>query len=759
YGVFPNVVTGKEFEKILSDMALNGQEFLRPSGGSSPLKVAWIQCVGSRNKRHLEYCSSICCQYAFKEAMLLKQVHPFIETVIFGMDARPFSMNGEEYMQNALSQGVRFERTRIFNLEETDGKNIRIRYAREDGSLCEEEFGLVVLSTGLKPNRLSGNSSALEGIDIDEYGFAKTSALAPCATTRKGIFSAGVFNGPKDIASSVIDARAAAMGILESLENHILAPDEAHKEFDVDDEPRVGVFVCSCGGTIDKVISASTLAGNAKSMPFVVYSKSVDFACLPDGLEQIQKIVKKYELNRVVLAGCTPRLRDKEMSRALEDAGILPAQTERVNIREQVAWVHANDRKGARVKALDLVRAGVRKAVMAENAPVPTGTVLDSLLVAGGTVGGLTAALAAAGRGVKVYLVVKEESLEKSLAASGQGYTLNPRREHTVELIKNVTEHPLIEILTSSRIVSADRSPGHLKTKVATEAGLRNISHGAVVLASGAGWRRQGWLWSHQDMVKTQSELTEILNKQCLADMKTVVFLPPFDPGSGEFSNYSKAGCATALQNALRVKYSLPDVKVYFLYQDMLVYGTDERLYNEARQNGIIFIRFGPGGSPQVKESGEGLQVEVVDHILGLPFSINPQLVVMEASSVSDPENMVLAGLFGAQIRADGYFREANRKFKPLDSNAAGVYLCGLARGPVSFEEEIVQGKAAAMGALTYLIKERPQINGHVARVKAKWCNGCGLCVSACPSGARSIDPETLTAVVNEAMCLGCGAC
>ncbi|MCL6558944.1 MAG: 4Fe-4S binding protein, partial [Firmicutes bacterium] len=428
-------------------------------------------------------------------------------------------------------------------------------------------------------------------------------------------------------------------------------------------------------------------------------------------------------------------------------------------IREQAAWVHANQ-KGVLEKAFDLVRAGVRKAITAENSPMPAGVVNDSLLVVGGTVGGLTAALAAAGRGVRVYLVVREDSLKESLAVSGLYSAAGSSPDFVSELRKKVEVHPLIELLSSARVTAAEGVPGNFLTEITASSGRRKITHGAVILAGGTRWRsRQGRLWAYKDIVKTQAEFGEILNKGCLCDIKTVVFLPPLTPGTDEFSNYSRAGCAVALQNAARAKYSLPDVNVYFLYQDMLVYGKDEKLYNEARRDGVIFIRFESGAAPRVMEIAGGLQVEVTDNILGAPIVISPDLLVMDTAAVSDFENMVLAGLFRAGLRKDGYFCEANAKFLPLDSNVAGVYLCGSARGPATLDEEVLQGKAAAMGALTFLIKERPHVNKHIAEVDKKWCNGCGLCISACPSGARSIDPETRMAVVDRSTCLGCGAC
>lgn len=760
YGVLPNVITGKDFERLLSACNLSSKKIARPSDGSQPSKIAWIQCVGSRNKTHQEYCSAVCCQYALKEALMAKQSAPPLEAVIFGMDMRPYSINGEEYLHNALARGVRFERTRIFNLEETAGNNIRIRYAKEDGSVCEEEFGLVVLSTGLKPNELAGDLSALGSIGMDEYGFALTSGHAPCETTQMGVLSAGVFNGPKDIAASIIEARAAAMGALESLDNYVITPEKAVKNFDIYEKPRIGVFVCGCGGSIEKVIPSSDLALKAITLPSVTCTVKIDFACLPEGLMQMKKAIKKYELNRVVLAGCTPRLRAKEITKALEEAGILPSQLERVNIREQVTWVHSYDQKGALEKAFDLVRAGIRKAIMAENGPMPTGVVNGSLMVVGGTVGGLTAALAAAGRGVRVFLVVRENTLGESLVASGQHSASHSSMDYIGDIIKRVDDHPLIELLTSSRVISVNGLPGNFLTEVVTASGRTKITHGAVILAGGTQWRRQrsGW-WAYKDIVKTQSEFGEMLNLGDMGKISTAVFSPPMIPGSSEFANFSRTGCLVALQNAVRAKDCLPDLNVYFLYRDMLVYGKDEKLYNEARRKGVIFIRFEPGASPRINASKEGLQVEVSDNILGIPIVISPDLLVMENPIVPDSENMVLEGLFGAGLRKNGYFRGANEKYLPLDSTASGIYLCGLARGPLSPEEEIVQGKAAAMGAITFLVKEHPHVNKYVARVTEKWCNGCGLCVSACPSGARSIDPETRVSLVNQTMCLGCGAC
>lgn len=759
YGKLSNVVTSLEFENLLREGRLAGNGPARPSEGAAPLKIAWIQCVGSRSKRQLEYCSSVCCQYAFKEALLAKKVSPAVETVIFGMDKRPSSLDGEEYFKDALKRGVRFERTRIYRVEEDHNKNIIIRYAREDGSLQEEEFGLVVLATALIPGRLVENSAAFGPVARDEYGFALTSELSPCATTLPGVLSAGTLNGPKDIASSVIEARAAAMGVLDTLDNYLLFPDKALKSFDQDEEPRVGVFVCSCGKTVDKVISTSSLALQARALPKVRYAGTLEFACLPEGLARMKNIAKKYDFNRVVLAGCTPRLRHAEVLEALEEAGVLPEQVERVNIREQVAWVHRGDRVEAKEKALNLIRAGVRKAIMTENGPASAEVVNSSLLVVGGTLGGLSAALAAAEKGVRVYLQIAEKSLADSLKTSGGCHVSENLTSFTENLVEKVSGHPRIELLTLSRIVSVSGRPGNYLTEVAVAPGRKRMAHGAVILAGGAHRGHAGIIAGAKGTTLTLDHFGRLIDREVPGGVETIVFSPPLLPGTDEISNYSRAGCTAALRSALKAKNLQPGLNIYFLYRELLVSGKGEVLYREARSKGIIFMRLESGALPQIGDSGGRLQIEVVDHILGEPVLIEPDLLVVEEPVFPDLENLSLAGLYGISLREDGYFQEADQRFLPLDTRVPGVYLCGMARGPASPEDEIVQGRAAAMGALTFLVKERPRLGRHIARVVEKYCNGCGLCLSACPAGARRLDPETKTAVVDQVRCQGCGAC
>lgn len=769
YGRFPNVLTGQEFEKLVSAATGKGVSLTRPSDSSSPHKIAWIQCIGSRNKElDKNYCSSICCQYALKEAVMACTTgNPKPEVVVFGMDIRPFNQDGEEYWRRAVEDyNVRFERTRVYELVETGDNDLKIRYCREDGSIIEEIFSMVVLSVGLAP---SNNASCLQqimGIKSDIYGFCQGYELNPGFTNKPGIMAAGTFCGPKDIASAVTEARAAALGILETIgvKASDITINNASQDY-FEEAERVGVFVCNCAGKLSKAIDTSKIVANAKKLNRVVFAREIERACLTQGLKEITRDIKRYKINRVVLAGCSPRLHAGSFRKALVGAGIHKNLIEHVNIREQVAWVHDDQYEQATEKGMALIRAGVTKVRSSMVSSLVNSTINRAVLVVGGGPSGLTSALALANRGMQVYLVDHQWHLEGT--STRPAYTLEgtPLKNHTSEIAVKCIEHSRIKIFNASKVSYVSGGPGNFQTKISTPSGEMTVNHGAAIIAAGADSVEPGsFLYGQHPKVKTQWEFEKILladhdKPDTLKDINTVVMVQCVGSRDPEHPYCSRTCCAEALKNALKLKEIKPKARIYVLYRDIRVFGTQEVYYQEARRQGIIFIRYEPEKEPQLTDNNGKASIMVTDHVLQQPLEIKTDLVVLSTGIKPLPENREVAQLFGLDLDQNGFFKERQAKMRPVDASIPGIFLCGPALGPTYPSEEFTQARAAVMGCLAFLARAEIPVAPHISTVKTKWCSGCGLCVTACPAGARKIHPYLHVAQVDSAICMGCGTC
>jgi heterodisulfide reductase subunit A-like polyferredoxin len=767
YGRYPNVVTSIQFERILSASGPYQGHLVRPSDGKEPRRIAWIQCVGSRNLRlgH-DYCSSVCCMYAIKEAVIAREhSHGPLETTIFFMDMRTYGKDFERYYRRAEEEhGVRFVRSRIYNVEEADNGNLRIRYVLPGGQVQEEEFDLVVLSVGFTAGEKARELASRLGVETDSFGFCRFNEFSPGVTSVPGIFAGGVFAGPKDIPETVTEASAAA-GCVSRLLSAARGSETRVKEYPPErpvhkQPPRVGVFVCHCGINIGSVVRVPEVVEYAKRLPGVVYAREFLFTCSQDSVEEIKKCIHEHRLNRVVVASCTPRTHAPLFQGVMREAGLNPYLYEHVNIREHSSWVHRDRPEEATEKARDLVRMAVaRVRLLAPIAQTYTG-INKSALVVGGGVAGMTAALSLAEQGFAVSLV------EKGAVLGGNArhlyYTLqgSDPQQFLAGLVEKVTGHPQIQVYTGSEVVEAGGYPGNYHSRIRTPEKEVEINHGAVVLATGAREARpREYLLGQHDRVMTQRELEERIYRGEVEGLNTVVMIQCVGSRDDERPYCSRICCSHALKNALKLKEKNPRVNIYVLYRDIRVYGLNEQYYTQARQKGIIFIRYDREKKPVVEAAGGGLVVRVVDPILGVELAVEPDALVLSTGVEPGEDNGKLSQLFKVPLNSDGFFLEAHMKLRPVDFAAEGLYLCGLAHSPKLVGESITQANAAAMRAVTLLARDRLANVAITATVNPRRCVGCGVCVQVCDYQARSIDPLRRVAEVNEALCQGCGAC
>ena len=765
YGRIPNVVTSLEFERILSASGPYGGHLIRPSDHKEPKKIAWIQCVGSRNcKNEHGYCSSVCCMYAIKEAVIAKEhSKEELDTAIFYMDMRTYGKEFEKYYNRAKdSQGVRFVRNRIYELREGEDGAVKIRYALEDGTICNEEFDMVVLSVGLEPKKEAVELAEKLGIKLNKYNFCEAEPLTGIATNKPGVYVAGAFSGPRDIPETVMQASAAAgeaQAFLAEAKGTLVKAKEYPEETDVEGEIiRTGVFVCHCGINIGSVVDVPSVVEYAKTLPGVVYATDKLYACSQDTSGQIKEAIKEYGLNRVVVASCSPRTHEPMFQETLKEAGLNPNLFEMTNIRDQCSWVHMNEPEKATEKAKDLVKMAVSKAKLAKPVHPVKLEMNHDVLVIGGGVAGMNNALNMAAQGYQVYLIEKEAELGGTARRMHYGMRGEDVQAYLNQLIEKVTTNDKIKVYTGVEITDVSGFVGNFTTKLSSG---EELNHGVAVIATGAEeYKPTEYLYGENHRVKTLLELESDIAEGKLDKVNNVVLINCVGSRTAERPYCSRICCTKSVKLALKIKERRPEAKIFILYRDIRTYGFNEDLYTEARQKGVIFIRYSEDQKPTVENPGDGLVVRLHDHVLGEEIRINTDVIGLAAAIVPPAEtNQKLSKFFKVPLNEDGFFLEAHLKLRPVDFGTDGVFMCGLAHGPKNLEENISQAKAAAGRAATVLAKENVTVEGKSAVVDKKKCAGCGACEAVCPAKAVQVDPEQKVAVVNEALCKGCGAC
>jgi heterodisulfide reductase subunit A-like polyferredoxin len=742
---------------------------VRPSDGKEPKKIAWLQCVGSRdiNRSGNGYCSSVCCMYAIKDAMIAKEhAHGELDCAVFYMDIRTFGKEYEKYYLRARDKaGVRFIKARVHSIDEAGpDRSLQLRYVDDNGSLREESFDIVVLSVGLQVTKETQELAQRLGIEVDKYRFAVSPPFLPVATSRPGVFACGVFQGPKDIPGSVAEASAAASlagRILAAGRNTLTRQVETPAEVDVGaEEPRIGVFVCNCGVNIAGVVDVKAVVEHARTLPHVVFAGQNLFTCSQDSQELMKQTIAEHRLNRVVVAACSPKTHEGIFMDTLEATGRNKYLLEMANIRNQDSWVHAQSPLRATAKARELVgmaaaRAGTLQPLREKIIPVN-----PRALVVGGGVAGMNAALAIADQGYEVVLVEKEEQLggmANRLHATIEGWDV---QRYLQELTGRVRSHPRIQALTRALIVGFSGFKGNFTTEVLVGPAMyeRKIEHGVVILATGAGeYKPTEYLYGQNDGVLTQVELSARLHERGAQGLSAVVMIQCVGSRDDRNPNCSRVCCQAAVKNAIHIKKLSPETQVYILYRDIRTYGLLEDYYQEARQLGVIFFRYDTDAPPRVEARDGGLSVTFHDGIIGRDLQVDADLVALSAGMVpTDTEE--LASLVKLARTPEGHFMEAHVKLRPVDMATEGLFICGTAHSPQLLNESISQAYAAASRAVTFLSKTQLTLSAVTARVTAELCAACLICVRSCPYHVPKINADGVSEI-DEALCHGCGIC
>ncbi len=797
FGRFPNVLSAMQYERLASRSGPTEGIILRPSDGQKPRSIAWLQCIGSRDKKNA-FCSSICCMYATKEAILAKQrLGEDVDCRVFIMDERAFNKEYSTYFAKAREyHGIQYTWCRVSQIhQEPQTHDLILHYADPDGKKYAEHFDMVVLATGVQPPHSAAELAQMMNIELNGFGFCKTDKFTPLQTTRPGVFVCGAFSSPKEIVETVIDASGAAAEVMRLLNDRLntypftrewpfLYAQPLPPERDISqEEVKIGVFACTCAKTLSQESEHTTglldfhqMVHQASSWPGVVHTQIMDTACFPEQLAEIQQKIADLGLNRILIAACSNRTHDSLFQKTARQAGLNPYLVELVNLREHCNRVHLWQKEQANRKAIEMVRVAAGRIAAAQPVHKQRHRCRPSALVIGGGVSGMTAALAIADSGYDVHLVERTDMLGGNLLTLhyvAEGY--NPQLLLR-DLVNRVRAHQRIITYTRTRVAQIRGHVGFFQTELESRlAGDQiervTIEHGVIIIATG-GKEARYHPWLRFPKVITQRELEEkiIHHPEEIAALKDVVMIQCVRPENTP-DYCSRVCCTNTMKNAIRLKLFNPQCNVTVLYRNIVTYGFREQYYTEARRKGVVFIRYSDAQPPRVhyNEDFDRIEVQVRDPSLDRWVNLSADLVPLSMSVLPSEGTQELAKMLRVPLSSEGFFEEAQLKLRPMDFMRDGIFLAGMAHYPKFLEESISHALAAAAHALALLSShEGLYLGGVVAQVDAEKCVGCLTCTRTCPfqipqviqvEGRHGVGGLGGAAYIDPALCQGCGTC
>jgi len=771
YGQLPNVLTSIEFERLISGTGPNQGRLLRPGDGKEIQRIAWLQCVGSREPQEdADFCSSACCMFAIKEALLAKEKSGGrVDASIFYMDMRTYGKDFQRYRDGAeTEQGIRFHRVRVHSVEPMDGDgSLRVVYADMEGQRQEEVFDLVVLSTGQRPSAETNALAEMTGAGLNPWGFCQVEGFSLCRTTREGILAGGSFSGLRDISESVLQASAASLSasrLIHSKGGGLAPEQETEPPFrDVSREmPRALVALCSCGGVLGQAADFDGLTEWLKKQHGVCSVFTTEHLCTRDGWEVLEKAVAENGPNRVLIGACMPYVYTGKLRELGARVGLAPALMDVADIRTPAFPGHDRGKEQVTRDVGSVVSMGLGRLKGVDPAPLGYSRVAQKALVVGGGIAGMTAALGIADHGFSVDLVEKSEALGGNLQTLYRTIQGHSPQELLEETLSRVEKHPNIHVSKKAQVVHSEGRPGRFTTTIEKEDGTgETLEHGVTILATGgAEAKTKSYGYGQSHAVLTQHELEVKLAEGSLdpKDLSCVAMVQCVDSREEPRNYCSRICCTSALKNALALKEQNPEIDIHIFYRDIMAYGFLETYYTLARRSGIVFTRYDVNKKPGVTIENGGPAISALDPILGREMVLKPDLLVLSTGIVPH-EIGELARHFGVEVNQDGFYQEADSKWRPVDFLKEGIFMAGLGHSPRSISESIATAEAAAQRALRILNSERLAAGNIVAQVRHSLCSLCERCIKACPYGARFHDEEKGQVVVDELTCQGCGSC
>jgi heterodisulfide reductase subunit A len=789
---YDNVVNSLEYERILCASGPFGGHVLRPSDHEEPEKIAFIQCAGSRDfHEKVPFCSSVCCMYTAKEAIITKEHANKSQCYVFYHDIRAYGKNFYEFVKRAQDEyGVKYFHSKISSIDEDPATNDLIIHHEDfrTGEPGEFRANLVVLATPLVPPKDIEQLANILGIKLDQYKFfEEESYFNKFSSSRKGIYLCGFSQGPKDIPETVADASGVASQIATLLQDQkytqtkVKKYDIPEKEIKPSDEVRIGVLVCHCGINIGKYVDVEDVVNYIQTLPNVIHCEDNMYSCSSDSQKRIKDLIKEYDLNRFIVASCTPRTHEALFQETCLEAGLNKYMFELVNIRDQCSWVHMNEKEAATEKAKDLIKMAIAKSRLLKPLKEEKIQITPSALVIGGGVSGMTAALNLANLGFETYLVEKNRNLGGNLNKLNK---LFPNQEDASAFLSNMVEkvgqEEKIRFFLEANVNDVKGYVGNYDVSIRdSEDQLHDLKIGTIIVATGGRELKPDGLYDYGDNNKnviTQLDLEQKLkdgDKSWLADINRVTMILCVNARENNGITYcSNICCANAIKNLKVLAELKPGLEMVVLYRDLQMAKKEFEGYYREGRNDAIFLRYDLDNKPEIIKSENGLErytVKVLDNNLQETIEFQSDLIVLSTPMIP-PENVEeLAKMLKVPVDKNGFFFEAHVKLRPLDFATDGIFLCGCAQWPKNIQDSISQAYGAAGRATRFLNAKQITASGLVAEVNTDMCIGCGKCESVCPYSAIGLmvefrDFEDISLPVKKshvtsALCKGCGTC
>jgi len=529
-------------------------------------------------------------------------------------------------------------------------------------------------------------------------------------------------------------------------------------------DARIGVFVCHCGRNIGGYVDVPQVTEYVKQLPNVVHAEHNLYTCSEEGISSIKKKIQELNLNRVIVASCTPRTHEPLFRSACEEAGLNKYLFEFVNIRDQCSWVHMTIPKEATEKAKTLIRMGVAKARLLEPLEEIESKVIPLSLVIGGGIAGMGAALNLANQGFEVHLVEKEAELGGMLSGLHKLFTSNiEAKELIAPIVKQVKNHNRIKVYLSTKLKEVVGFIGNFNVTLDQSGKEHKLNVGTIIVAIGAEEFKPVGQYGYGKMagVLTQLELEERLKKGTV-DAKNIVIINCVGARVPERTYCSRFCCMTAIKNAVLLKEKNPAAKVWVLHRDLMTYGVEfEDYYRKAMEAGVRFIRYSLERPPEVIGDGHVKGVKVYHQLRKKEMEFPCDTVVLTTPLIPRSDNEGLSKMLKVPLSQEGFFLEAHLKLRPVEFATDGIFICGSAKWPVEIAEAVSQAYGSAAKAAIPMRMGYVKPEAITSSVNADICGGCGICVAVCPYSATEIKTENGKRVANAiaALCKGCGTC
>ncbi|MCP3941116.1 MAG: CoB--CoM heterodisulfide reductase iron-sulfur subunit A family protein [Desulfobacteraceae bacterium] len=775
WAVSQDVISALAFERIISGTGTFDGQIKRPSDGKPAKKIAWVQCMGSRNRRQKrDYCSSICCMFALKEAMLARQKGgDDVEATIFYMDMRTFGKDFYRYYEKAVDAGVKFIRCRVQEVMHNPDKSLSMRYYdSQKEEFFVADYDMVVLSTGQIPHKTHAKLAKLFHLELNCQGLLPTQIYDKVKLVKPGVFLCGSLMGLTDLSeaiSSGIAAAGQASTLLSSLDVTIIEEEQIAEPTTKDRQvPLISVVLCKCSEKVEKSsVDFGALEMGLKKFNFVGEVNIIDMVCSDQGKENLLKLLKKSQSNRLIIGACHPFMYRKSLKNLAKKAGFAASLIEIFDLSSIVhKGFFESVKKDQTHEAYSEIISIMENLKLKPALHVETLSMNRTALVVGGGIAGMHASFALAQRGVDVHLVEKSDKLG-GYAGNNIHATIDDLEPVSMakDLMIKVLEHKNIILHKNCEVAATQGSFGAFETRIRDLENQENqyLSHGAAIIATGGlEGKTAEYEYGNSANILTQAQLREGLStgKIDVSDAQNIVMIQCVGSREKQGRKYcSRICCIGAIANALAIQEKNPDARIFILYRDVMTYGFAEQYYTKARGAGIVFVSYDLDKKPEVELVDGKPVIKFTESVLNSEIELSPDFLILSPGVDPEVSNREVGKAFDLPVNDDGFFIEADSKWRPIEFLRTGFYVAGVAHSPMTLKDAILQAEAAAQKVYAHLSSRKIHRAHVISKVHDAICVRCQRCVDICPYDARSYDKVLDSIMVDAAACQACGMC